>query len=234
MTNRDYHNFDLYYQELLGDVYSQPSDEGHLKLMTEVINRWIIPLGVSLVFDAGAGSGDAYNIFKAHKIDYLGCALNEDFSVAGVNHVGPLDFNFATKEFGDEFFDLVLSRHSLEHSPFPIITLMDWYKVSKKWLALVVPNPEHYKYVGRNHYSVANIHQNVWWLRRAGWKLNKLNVTETEFWFLCEKKPRISYEGWAKAPIHHLLYEFERDLKDFKGEMDVAKYFADRKWNELF
>lgn len=231
MNNRDYHNFDLYYQELLGDVYSQPIDDGHLKLMREIITKWLVPFGGGTVLDVGSGYGEAGKIFRNHGFAYFGVSMAER-SIQGEDYIENADFDF--NFLLDSKFDFVFSRHSLEHSPFPILTLMEWHRVSNKWLALVVPNPEHYKYVGRNHYSVANIHQNIWWLRRAGWKLNKLNVTETEFWFLCEKKPRISYEGWAKAPIHHLLYEFERDLKDFEGEMDVTKYFADRKWDELF
>ena len=209
--NRDYTYFDKYYEELLGDVYAQPTDSGHTKLSNEVIREWIFPLHISSVLDVGAGEGDAQTLFEQKGIGYTGIALGADVTKGkkkGHNLVEG-DFNF----IGYTGFDLIFSRHSLEHSPFPIITLMEWHRVSNKYLCLVVPNPEHYKYVGRNHYSVANAVQTHWWLRRAGWKTEKFSKTDEEYWFLCEKKERISYEGWADAPLDAGIYEFERDLE---------------------
>ena len=43
------------------------------------------------------------------------------------------DYNFL--EYPDNSFDLVFSRHSLEHSPFPVLTLMEWYRVARDFMS---------------------------------------------------------------------------------------------------
>ena len=216
---RDYTYIDKYYDELLGDVYAQPTDSGHTKLSNEVIREWIFPLHISSVLDVGAGEGDAQILLEQKGIGYTGIAIGEDVvkgKKAGHNLVEG-DFNFLSYTG----FDLVLSRHSLEHSPFPLITLMEWHRVSNHYLCLVLPNPLHYTYVGRNHYSVMEAHQAGWLLRRAGWKVKKFYLSKEEIWFLAEKVSRISYEGWAKTPLDGRVHELERDTYSEYGEHEM-------------
>ena len=231
---RDYNNLDLYYDELLGDIYPQPMDDGHLKAMKDIIIKWITPLGVSTVLDVGCGEGDSQKFFKSLSCTYIGMAHGQDVYLGFEkgNFIFDLDFNFIP--FDDNTQELIFSRHSLEHSPFPLITLMEWHRISSKWLCLILPNPEHYKYVGRNHYSVMNAAHAAWILRRAGWKMRKVSVKKEEMWYLCEKAQRIGYEGWAEAPLNNHIYEFERDLIKLNGEIDVKQYFEIRNWDGLF
>ena len=113
------------------------------------------------------------------------------------------------------FSTIIFSRHYLEHSPFPLLTLMEWHRVSKKYLCLVLPNPEYFTYVGRNHYAVMGDKTQIrWLLRRAGWKIIKRKYTEFEYRYLCEKKERIGYEGWAEIPLPTYIYENDRDDRD--------------------
>jgi len=214
---KNYTNFDRYYDELLGDVYPQLMDKGHLKNMTEIINTWVYPLEVDSVLDVGCGFGDARSIFEHFVYHYKGISLAEN------DNSFEQDFNF----LGGNKYDLIFSRHTLEHSPFPLITLMEWYRVSKKWLCLVLPNPKHYTFVGRNHYSVMDASQAAWILRRAGWKINRVSVRTDELWFLCAKKRRIGYEGWARIPVPNCIYEFERSLKYCYGEADIPNCYDD-------
>lgn len=74
--------------------------------------------------------------------------------------------------FDDNEFDLIFARHVLEHSPFPIITLMEWHRVAKKkgWMCLVAPAPHYWLSGGRNHYSIVPLKNLEWWLRRSGWE----------------------------------------------------------------
>lgn len=206
---RDYSNIDKYYQELMdNDPYHQPIDDGHLKLMENFIGEYVLPLRPKSVLDVGSGEGYTKRILDAHKV-----------SCEEIDIENGQDFNF----LGDVNFDLILSRHTLEHSPFPLITLMEWHKVSNKYLALVLPNPEHFKYVGRNHYSVMNQHQAVWLLRRAGWKVRKFSQRADELWFLCDKMKRISYEGWAEIPLRSEIHAYERDRLKEKSVDDLYK-----------
>jgi len=207
-----YKNIDNYIYELYGDIYSQPEDSGHSDLSLQIINHWMSHLGtVQNVLDVGCGEGFAQPMFEYWKASYTGTCLGNDYMIAKEKgrNVVMVDFNFLT--FDDESFDLVFSRHSLEHSPMPLLTLMEWHRVARKWLGLVLPNPNHFTYVGRNHYSVFDPHQIVWLLRRAGWKVIDYQADEQEYRFLCEKHPRISYEGYVDAPLDPEIHVFERD-----------------------
>lgn len=223
---RDYLHLDQYYSELLEDIYPQPPDHWHMAEMKNVIDNWIASLGVSTILDVGCGEGEAQEYFERCGIDYHGVAFGQDVALARAagRTVFEQDFNFLPYER----FDLIFSRHSLEHSPFPLLTLMEWHRIATKWLCLITPNPRHFTYTGRNHYSVLDASQMAWLLRRAGWKIKKVRLTSIEFWFLCEKMPRIGYEGWARTPLSPVQYEFERDLSEYLGEIDVDVYLADK------
>ena len=80
-------------------------------------------------------------------------------------------------------------RHSLEHSPMPLLTLMEWHRVARQYLMLIVPNPDYYTYIGKNHYAVMDKQQLSWLLRRAGWRVVAKDFSEfTELRFLCNKE----------------------------------------------
>ena len=187
---RDYNNLDLYLDRLLPDIYPQPPDAGHLRWANQVFKHWVVSLRhVSSVLDAGCGdTAFMKSKFEGMGWEYTGIALQTNNPVI-VN----LDFTFT--ECADKEFDLVWARHSLEHSPMPIITLMEWERISSRYLILVVPRPTtDLSYVGRNHYSVTNKEQLKFWLGLSGWKILQDDDTEiTEMRFLCGKKSTL---GW--------------------------------------
>jgi SAM-dependent methyltransferase len=91
-------------------------------------------------------------------------------------------------DFDSESFDLVYSRHSLEHSPFPLLTLMEWHRIAKHWLLVILPNPEHYGWAGKNHYGVMNWEQAEYFLDRSGWKVIWDDKSEpSEIRLMCAK-----------------------------------------------
>ncbi len=125
---------------------------------------------------------------------YEGVALGEDVIVAQAKgrNVKRMDFSFL--EYPDNHVDMIFARHALEHSPMPLITLMEWARVAKNWLGIVLPAPEHYGVVGRNHYHV--LYQEQWCnlLNVAGWNVlwNELEYGEDnvpwEYWIMAERK----------------------------------------------
>ena len=139
-------------------------------------------------------------------MDYTGVALGPDVipaQNAGYN-VKRMDFNFL--EYEDKSFDMVFSRHSLEHSPMPLLSLMEWSRVAVNYLGVILPAPEHYTYEGLNHYSVmASPMQFVAVAARGNWKPiwtdikevahpaptadnpHAVTVHPTEYWIFCEK-----------------------------------------------
>lgn len=193
---RDYTQIDKYLTQILGDVYQQPEDAGHSNLAQEVINLWMSRLDVSgkSILDVGCGQGFCQPMFENFGMAYTGIAIGEDVIVAKGNNRNVLQMDFNFLKFEDESFDLVFSRHSLEHSVMPLITLMEWNRVSRNWLGLVVPAPEHYTFEGQNHYSVMTLPQITAILPKAGWHtiwydVKKKEGTDTpiEYWVFCEK-----------------------------------------------
>ena len=208
---RNYTRIDKYLDELLSDLYPQPPDPQHLCWMLWTIRRFMkmFPECKS-VLDVGCGEAHAQNYFNVYGADYFGICLGKDWENARKRnrHVSQIDFNFIPLA---ERYDLIFARHALEHSPIPLLTLMEWHRVSNRWLCLVVPNPDYWTYYGRNHYFVLNKQQMRWILRRSGWKIVWKQYNKYEYRYFCEKHPRISYEGWATAPLDAKIYESERD-----------------------
>lgn len=202
---RNYEHIDKYLDQLAGDLYPQPPDPGHTALAQEVIDFWMGRLTEAhTVLDVGAGQGFCQPMFEKWGCTYQGVALGPDIVPAldaGYN-VKRMDYNFL--DYPDKSFDLVFSRHSLEHSPMPILSLMEWSRVSKNWLGVVLPAPEHYTYEGLNHYSVMQVPQFLAVARRANfhpiWVDIKFrgvpighdsgSAEPEEYWLLCEKIDR--------------------------------------------
>lgn len=197
---RDYSRIDKYLDKLGTEIYPQPQDEGHSALALESI-RTFMPLadGVKTVLDLGCGEGFCQDFFK--NCEYTGVALHRDYDVAIFKSRRVFNMDFSFLSFDDESFDLLYSRHSLEHSPIPLLTLMEWHRVTKKYLAVVLPAPEFWKWAGRNHYFVLNKHQWENLFDVAGFsvlykdvkkmkmfKHADAGVSTVEYWYLLEKK----------------------------------------------
>lgn len=188
---RDYRHFDVYLNRLLGDIYPQPPDPGHLDMTRRVVLHWGSQLSAKTVLDVGCGQAIAYPVFTELGMEWTGVTLGEDYLAARQvcgDRVHKMDMSFL--DFDNQSFDLVYSRHSLEHSPFPLLTLMEWYRVAKNWLMLVLPTPKFWTWTGRNHYAVMSAAQAKFLLERAGWGVIWEDMTdEREFRFVCEKLP---------------------------------------------
>jgi len=132
---RDWSRIDQYVSKLYGDIYPQPEDEGHTQYAERVVNYWMSRMSTcKSVLDVGCGTGFCQSLFEQWAVSYEGVCLGEDFLEAkrlGRN-VKNMDFSFL--EYDDRSFDLIFSRHSLEHSPMPLLTLLEWHRVSRSWL----------------------------------------------------------------------------------------------------
>ena len=201
---RNYQFIDQYLTALYSDIYEQPEDVGHTQLAKKVIDHWGSRLtACHSVLDCGAGQGFCQPMWERWGMEYYGCAIGEDVIKAQEQgrRVVIADFSFLTG-WEDNKVDLIFARHALEHSPMPLLTLMEWHRVARNWLGIVVPAPEWYGYRGQNHYSVMNHEQIENLLDRAGWNImwnevDKLpfdaskpdeTLRPHEYWYFCEKK----------------------------------------------
>lgn len=167
---RNYENFDRHLDALLDDIYDQPADGGHDRWARRAIQTFGEYVDqCESVLDVGCGSGFCEPMFANRGLTWTGVTLGKDADKAKAlgRPIHKLDMTFLN--YPDETYDLVFARHVLEHSPFPLITLMEWRRVAKKYLLLIAPAPEHWGYRGRNHYAVMNQDQIVWLCERAGW-----------------------------------------------------------------
>ena len=168
---RDYSRFDKCLDRLLQDVYAQPPDRGHTEWATDVVQELCtIPRNISSVLDVGCGQGFLSEAFEAIGLKWTGVTIGEDYRICESKGLNVRDADMSFLPFEDNTFDLVFARHVLEHSPFPVITLMEWRRVCKGWLVLVAPSPDYWGWSGKNHYSVMSQDQLNWLLQRAGWK----------------------------------------------------------------
>lgn len=186
---RNYEYFDAYLNSLFGDIYEQPADVGHTRMSLEVIDNWIPKLvGCKTVVDMGCGQVAPQGAFEQYGVTYLGVAIGRDVVVAKSEGKNVINEDMTFTDLETNSFDLVYSRHSLEHSPFPLLTLMEWRRVAKNWLMLILPRPEHFGRVGKNHYSVFFRDQWIAMLERAGWQVIWEDDSESqEYRFMCQK-----------------------------------------------
>jgi SAM-dependent methyltransferase len=199
---RNFRNINKYLDSLALDIYPQPPDDGHTAWATEAIDAFFPYLpNCKTVLDVGCGQGFCQSIFEKYGFEYTGIAMGEDVVEAkkiGKNVI-EMDFSFL-EWFENASYDVVFSRHSLEHAPSPLLTLMEWHRVTKKYLVLVLPAPEYWQYAGRNHYFM--LHEKQWenLFDVAGftvvYKKHKRQtmgqegfpVSLIEYWYLLKKK----------------------------------------------
>lgn len=189
---RDYQHIERYLNELMADIYEQPPDEGHQKAIEDVCKKWIANLqGLDSVLDVGCGQGQAMGALGGYAKRVVGVTLGNDADACRENGLEVYRKDMSFLPFADSEFDLIFSRHSLEHSPMPLLTLMEWHRVSKQWLCLIVPDLEHFGAGGLNHYYVLKSEQWRTLLGRAGWKpIWDDYIPNLEYRWLCEKVRR--------------------------------------------
>ena len=199
---RDYRHLDGYLDQLSVDIYAQPPDKYHQELMWDVIQKWIGQLKVRSVLDVGCGQGESLGMLAQYATDVRGVTLGTDYEVCKQKGlaVERADMSFLPYNPGE--FDLIFARHALEHSPMPLLTLMEWRRVSKQWLILVVPSLSAFEWYGKNHYYVLLPQQWLGLIERAGWKIIMKEDSQGEFEhrFLCEVTDDRNPEGFRTHP----------------------------------
>lgn len=171
---RDFARLDGFLNRLQQDVYSQPADIGHTAWAAHAVDQLCsIPQGLHTVLDLGCGQGFLAPVFTARGMAWTGVALGEDAQVARAANLPVYDLDYSFLPWGDGSFDLIFARHALEHSPMPLVTLMEWRRVvtANGYLALIAPAPAWWGVRGRNHYAVLYKSQLKWLLERTGWRV---------------------------------------------------------------
>jgi SAM-dependent methyltransferase len=168
---RDFARFDSYLNRLTQDVYAQPPDGGHLAWGQQAIQTLLsIPQNCHTVLDVGCGQGQFAPALEAMGLRWTGITIGEDYYEAKLKGLDVYAGDMSFLPFADGSFDLLFVRHALEHSPCPVVTLMELRRVCQGWMALILPAPEYWGVRGQNHYSVLPKENWLWLFARAGWR----------------------------------------------------------------
>jgi SAM-dependent methyltransferase len=215
-----YKNFEKYLNNLKKDIYPQPFDRGHYDAAVASIG-WFLeeyPNKKGNILDIGCGEGFCQGIFKTFlpSFYWYGVCLGKDFAVGKENGLNVFNNDMHFLPFKDESFDLGFARHTLEHSPMPLIALMEWKRVIKDngYLFLVLPHPDYWNLGGRNHYSVLYPEQWWWLFTRAGfWPIREYTLTTSHSVFMKHYMPEVVdrkdlvYPGRPKKVEYWVLLE---------------------------
>jgi SAM-dependent methyltransferase len=182
-----------FYNEWLytAHIYDEGDSQFHKSLTNQVVREYIDPLDIpkdAKILDMGCGPGYFLDEMKERGYtDVTGVTLSPgDIKICkDKGHITKgYDLSFLPQKDGyyDESVDFIFLRHALEHSPYPIFTLMEYNRVlkqgSKMYIEVPAPDCERRHEFNLNHYSILGTQQLAALLVRTGFKIDKFNNME--------------------------------------------------------
>lgn len=182
-----------FYNEWLytAHIYDEGDSQFHKELTTQVVTTYIDPLNLpkdAKILDLGCGPGYFLDEMKKREYtDVTGVTLSPgDIALCeSKGHtIKKYDLSFLPQKDGyvDESVDFIFLRHALEHSPYPIFSLMEYNRVLKQggklYIEVPAPNCERKHEWNLNHYSIFGDQQLLALLNRTGFDTNVLNAIE--------------------------------------------------------
>ena len=172
-------------------IYDEGPSTFHEQLTSRVVEQYIDQINLdknAKILDMGCGPGYFLDEMKKRGYtDLVGVTLSPgDIKTCEEkgHTIKKYDLSFIPQKDGyyDESVDFIFSRQSLEHSPYPIFTLMEYNRLLKQgsqmYLEVPAPDADRKHEYNLNHYSVLGINQLVALLVRTGFKINKAEVFE--------------------------------------------------------
>jgi len=187
-----------FYNEWLytAHIYDEGTSPMHETLTKQVIDQYVLPLNIpknGKVLDLGCGPGYFLNYMREQGYtDLTGVTLSpEDVKMCEANGhtIKKYDMSFLPQQDGyyDESVDFIFLRHSLEHSPYPIFTLMEYNRVlkqgSKMYIEVPAPDCERKHEWNLNHYSILGTEQLAALLVRTGFNIDKFETLDFDVEF---------------------------------------------------
>ena len=182
-----------FYNEWLytAHIYDEGDSQFHKELTTQVVKTYIDPLNLAKdakIVDLGCGPGYFLDEMKERAYtNVTGVTLSPgDIKICeDKGHtIKKYDLSFLPQKDGyhDESVDFIFLRHALEHSPYPIFSLMEYNRIlkqgSKIYIEVPAPDCERKHEWNLNHYSILGEQQLLALLNRTGFDVNVLNSIE--------------------------------------------------------
>jgi SAM-dependent methyltransferase len=172
-------------------IYDEGESGFHKEVTTKMVADYFDPINLpkdAHILDMGSGPGYFCDEIKQRGYtNYTAVTLSPgDIKICNEkgHRTAKYDLSFLPSKDGyiDESVDFIFCRHALEHSPFPIITLMEYNRVLKQggklYLELPQPDCDRRHEWNSNHYSILGASQLAALLVRTGFTIEKFNNFE--------------------------------------------------------
>jgi SAM-dependent methyltransferase len=182
-----------FYNEWLytAHIYDEGDSKFHEQLTKQVVETYVDPLDLpkdAHILDLGCGPGYFLDEMKEREYTNIhGVTLSPgDIAICeGKGHdIKKYDLSFLPQKDGyyDESVDFIFLRHALEHSPYPIFSLMEYNRVlkqgSKIYIEVPAPDCDRKHEFNLNHYSIFGHNQLAALLQRTGFNIDQFNNLE--------------------------------------------------------
>lgn len=178
--------FKLYNEWLYtSHVYEEGDSDFHKNLTKDIVEKYIDPLELpkdNVILDIGCGPGYFLDEMKQRGYTNLtGITLSHgDIKICqSKGHtVKQYDMSFIPQKDGwyDETVDFIFLRQALEHSPYPIFSLIEYNRLLKQggkmYIELPTPECDRKHEFNPNHYSIMGHNMLGALLHRTGFKID--------------------------------------------------------------
>ena len=213
-----------FYNEWLytAHIYDEGTSPMHDTLTKQVTAQFVDPLNLpkdAKILDLGCGPGYFLDAMKERGYTNLvGVTLSPgDIKICEDNghKIEKYDLSFIPQKDGyfDESVDFIFLRHALEHSPYPIFSLMEYNRIlkqgSKMYIEVPAPDCERKHEWNLNHYSILGEQQLAALLVRTGFDINKFETLEFD---IGGTDPETGVDFTAKEKFFCILVTKQRPL----------------------
>ena len=197
----------------LTHVYSEPDTSLHMNVMKDLIPKLVTSTKLTSeekILDVGCGQGYGMMKFAEHGCTNIqGITLSpEDVDASRKRGFTCTAMDMSFMEFDDDSFDFLFVRHALEHSPYPLLTLKEFFRVTaiKGGVYIEMPSPKCDRNLEAydNHYSIMGVKQWKELMFRVGFEIvdhgeitfditatdQDWSGTEIYEWYLLLKPPK--------------------------------------------
>jgi SAM-dependent methyltransferase len=212
-----------FYNEWLytAHIYDEGDSQMHETLTAQVITKYIDPLNLpknAKILDLGCGPGYFLDGMKERGYtDVTGVTLSPgDIKICeDKGHtIKKYDLSFLPQKDGyyDESVDFIFLRHALEHSPYPIFSIMEYNRILKQgakiYIEVPAPDCDRKHEWNLNHYSILGQSQLAALLSRCGFDADIFNNLE----FTLQGKNNNDEDYSAKEVFYCIVATKQRPL----------------------